>query len=64
MTNLENLVVDRFATAFEAVTVTLEDLGERTRMVFHVDGVGGQPGDESVYDGWDSAFDVLTRHLA
>ena len=46
------------------ITVTLEDLGQRTRMVFHVDGIGGQPGDESVYDGWDSAFDVLTQHLA
>ena len=46
------------------VTVTLEDLGERTRMIFHVDGHAGQPGDESVYDGWDSAFDVLTQHLA
>ena len=46
------------------VTVLLEVLGERTRMVFRVDGVGGQPGDQSVYDGWDSAFDVLTRHLA
>ena len=46
------------------ITVTLEDLGPRTRMVFHLDGVGGQPGDESVYDGWDSAFDVLSERLA
>ena len=46
------------------VTVTLEDLGARTRMVFHVDGIGGLPGDESVYDGWDSAFDELVEHLS
>jgi uncharacterized protein YndB with AHSA1/START domain len=45
------------------ITVTLEDLGERTRMVFHLDGAGGQPGDENVYDGWDSAFDVLAERL-
>ena len=50
--------------AAPVVTVTLEDLGERTRMTFHVDGLGGQPGDDGVYDGWDSAFDVLTQHLA
>src|SRR6478735_6871736 len=46
------------------ITVTLEDLGQRTRMVFHLDGVGGEPGDENVYDGWDSAFDVLSERLA
>lgn len=45
------------------ITVTLEDLGARTRMIFHVDGVGGQPGDGDVYDGWDSAFDVLSDQL-
>jgi uncharacterized protein YndB with AHSA1/START domain len=46
------------------ITVTLADLdGNRTEMTFHLDGYGGQPGDESVYDGWDQAFDVLTEHL-
>ena len=43
--------------------MTLEDLGEQTRMTFRLDGHGGQPGDENVYDGWDQAFDVLVEHL-
>ncbi|GAA2033529.1 hypothetical protein GCM10009819_17020 [Agromyces tropicus] len=46
------------------VTVELAELGdERTEMRFHVRGVAGRPGDEDVYDGWDSAFDVLGEHL-
>lgn len=45
------------------ITVTLEDLGEQTRMTFRLDGHGGQPGDDGVYDGWDQAFDVLVEHL-
>lgn len=45
------------------LTVTLEDLGERTRMVFQVDGVAGRPGDDGIHDGWESAFDVLVDHL-
>ena len=27
-------------------------------------GIDGQPGDENVYDGWDSAFDMLAEQLA
>jgi uncharacterized protein YndB with AHSA1/START domain len=46
------------------ITVTLEDLGERTRMVFRLDGYGGRPGDGDVYDGWDSAFDELAGHVS
>ena len=45
------------------ITVTLDDLGERTRMTFRLDGYDGQPGDDNVYDGWDQAFDVLVEHL-
>jgi uncharacterized protein YndB with AHSA1/START domain len=45
-------------------TVTLEDLGEQTRMTFRLDGVAGAPGDDGVYDGWASALDVLAEHLA
>ena len=45
------------------ITVMLADLGEQTRMVFHLDGIGGQPGDENVYDGWDQSFDVLAERL-
>ena len=30
------------------------DAGEQTLMTFHVQGIDGHPGDENVYDGWDS----------
>lgn len=44
------------------VTVDLVDADDgRTAMTFHVDGVGGRPGDGDVYDGWDQAFDLLDR---
>ena len=46
------------------ITVTLADLGERTEMTFHLDGIAGGPGDDNVYDGWASAFDVLDDRLA
>jgi uncharacterized protein YndB with AHSA1/START domain len=39
------------------------ELGEQTRMTFHLDGIAGSPGDENVYDGWASAFDVLDERL-
>ncbi|KQM81005.1 SRPBCC domain-containing protein [Agromyces sp. Leaf222] len=48
------------------LTIELAEHGERgeqTRMTFHVLGVDGAPGDENVYDGWDSAFDLLVEHL-
>jgi hypothetical protein len=32
-------------------------------MTFHLDGIAGSPGDENVYDGWASAFDVLDERL-
>ena len=32
-------------------------------MTFHLQGIEGAPGDENVYDGWDSAFDLLVEHL-
>lgn len=47
------------------ITVTLRELdGERTEMLFHLVGFPGAPGDDNVYDGWDSAFDLLAEHLA
>ena len=47
------------------ITVDLRDLpGDRTEMLFHLRGVAGRPGDENVYDGWDSAFDLLGEQLA
>ncbi|RHA41001.1 SRPBCC family protein [Cellulomonas rhizosphaerae] len=44
------------------VTVTFESLGELTLMTFQLQGVDGTPGDESFYDGWVSALDVLVEH--
>jgi hypothetical protein len=47
------------------ITVTLRELeGDRTEMLFHLVGFPGAPGDDNVYDGWDSAFDLLAEHLA
>ena len=37
---------------------------DRTEMRFHLVGIDGKPGDENVYDGWDSAFDMLDEQLA
>lgn len=47
------------------ITVDLRELDrERTEMLFHLRGFAGAPGDEDVYDGWDSAFDLLAEQLA
>jgi len=55
---------DDDATA-PVITVTLRELdGDRTEMLFHLVGFPGAPGDDNVYDGWDSAFDLLAEHLA
>lgn len=45
------------------VTVTIEDLGELTRLTFDLRGVDGTKGDNNFYDGWDSALDELVGHL-
>ena len=45
------------------VTVTIEDLGELTRMTFDLRGMDGTKGDDNYYDGWDSALDELVGHL-
>lgn len=45
-------------------TVTFAERGDQTEMVFTLRGAAGQPGDEGVYDGWDSAFDNLSTYLA
>jgi uncharacterized protein YndB with AHSA1/START domain len=47
------------------ITVELRELPEdRTEMRFHLAGIDGAPGDDNVYDGWDSAFDMLAEQLA
>lgn len=47
------------------ITVLLRELDEeRTEMLFHLVGIDAAPGDDNVYDGWTSAFDVLEEHLA
>lgn len=45
------------------ITVTIEPLGELTRMRFDLRGRDGMRGDADVYDGWDSALDVLVGYL-
>ncbi|NQX27824.1 SRPBCC domain-containing protein [Microbacteriaceae bacterium VKM Ac-2854] len=44
-------------------TVTIEPLGELTRLTFDLRGVDGSKGDAFMYDGWESALDVLVDHL-
>lgn len=47
------------------ITVELRELpDDRTEMHFHLVGFDGAPGDANVYDGWDSAFDMLEEQLA
>ena len=47
------------------ITVELRELpDDRTEMRFHLVGIDGAPGDDNVYDGWDSAFDMLAEQLA
>ena len=45
------------------VTVTVHDLGGLTRLTFDLRGEDGWSGDDSFYDGWDSALDALAEHL-
>lgn len=44
-------------------TVTIEPLGDLTRLTFDLRGVDGFSGDGFFYDGWESALDVLVEHL-
>ena len=46
------------------ITVTLEPVGDRTRMTFDLRGVSGTPGDGYFYDGWVDALDSLEEHLS
>jgi len=45
------------------ITITLEPVGDRTRMTFDLRGVDGAKGDKYFYDGWDAALDSLGEHL-
>jgi uncharacterized protein YndB with AHSA1/START domain len=45
------------------VTVTIEDLGGLTRLTFLYQGMDGMPGDDDLYDGWESVIDQLAAHL-
>ena len=45
------------------ITVTIEDLGELTRMTFDIRGVDGMRGDDFFFDGWESALDSLVGFL-
>ncbi|MBP1933190.1 SRPBCC family protein [Ammoniphilus resinae] len=44
-------------------TLTLTAQGNRTKMIFHLRGFAGHPGDKYVYDGWAGALDDLMTHL-
>jgi uncharacterized protein YndB with AHSA1/START domain len=44
-------------------TVTIEPIGDRTRMTFDLRGIDGQPGDDNYYDGWVSALDIFEEHV-
>lgn len=45
------------------ITVSIEPAGDLTRMTFDLRGVAATAGDDDIYDGWDSALDVLAEHL-
>jgi len=45
------------------VTVTIEPAGELTRMTFDLRGVDGVSGDDSFFDGWESALDSLAEYV-
>ena len=44
--------------------VVTVDLGELTRMTFAIAGVDGVSGDNSYFDGWESAIDNFAANLA
>ncbi|MDJ0376122.1 SRPBCC domain-containing protein [Cryobacterium sp. PH31-L1] len=45
------------------VTITIEPVGNRTRMTFDLRGVAGSKGDGFFYDGWQDVLDSLGRYL-
>ena len=45
------------------VTLTLEPLGELTRLSFDLRGLDGMVGDGSYHDGWESALDELAGFI-
>lgn len=45
------------------ITLTFNDRGGQTELVFHLRGYDGEPSDGFVYDGWDEALTNLGHHL-
>jgi uncharacterized protein YndB with AHSA1/START domain len=45
------------------VTVAIDPAGDLTRLTFDLRGVDGMSGDDSFYDGWESALDNLAEHV-
>ena len=45
------------------VTLDITDVGDLTRLTFDIRGVEGIKGDDSFYDGWESALDSLVAYL-
>jgi uncharacterized protein YndB with AHSA1/START domain len=54
---------DDFAPVISIDLAAHGESGQKTLMTFHVQGIDAAPGDQDVYDGWDSAFDLLVEHL-
>lgn len=50
--------------AAPVITLTFTARDDRTELVLHLRGLGGEPGDGFVYDGWDEALSNFGRHLA
>src|SRR5690554_1133620 len=42
--------------AASVITLTFNEQGDRTELIFHLRGIDGKPGDNNVYDGWDEAL--------
>ena len=52
---------DEFAPVISIDLAEHGESGEKTLMTFHVEGIDGRPGDENVYDGWDSGIRPARR---
>ncbi|PRZ15592.1 SRPBCC family protein [Nesterenkonia sandarakina] len=46
------------------ITVTLTPTADGTELTFELRGAEGARGDDGIYDGWDSALNVLEGHLS
>lgn len=54
---------DAAAADLPVITVSIESLGELSRITFDLRGHEGVAGDGDFYDGWESALDELVQYL-